>query len=290
MPLDGLTLHAAAHELNALLAGGKIDKITQAEDDEILLSIRSNQKNYKLLMSANSANPRIYLVKEYKKENPLKAPMFLMILRKHIGGGRILSISQNGFDRSLTLRIEAYDEMRVLRQKLLIIEIMGKHSNIILVDSESGKVTDAVKRVPLSMSSVREVLPNREFIQPPGQNKKNPLIGIGLEEFISVLKSKNSSILKAIYGNFEGLSPVIAREICFRASIDDSLSTYELTDLNYERLKNSFDRLFNDVSVNNIYPNIIMDKRLNTPVEFSAVALTHMEGFSVKHGESISEI
>ena len=92
MPLDGLTLHAAAHELNALLAGGKIDKITQAEDDEILLSIRSNQKNYKLLMSANSANPRIYLVKEYKKENPLKAPMFLMILRKHIGGGRILSI------------------------------------------------------------------------------------------------------------------------------------------------------------------------------------------------------
>ncbi|MBP8653786.1 MAG: NFACT family protein [Proteocatella sp.] len=290
MPLDGLTLHAAAHELNTLLAGGKIDKITQAEDDEILLSIRSNQKNYKLLMSANSANPRIYLVKEYKKENPLKAPMFLMILRKHIGGGRILSISQNGFDRSLTLRIEAYDEMRVLRQKLLIIEIMGKHSNIILVDSESGKVTDAVKRVPLSMSSVREVLPNREFIQPPGQNKKNPLIGIGLEEFISVLKSKNSSILKAIYGNFEGLSPVIAREICFRASIDDSLSTYELTDLNYERLKNSFDRLFHDVSVNNIYPNIIMDKRLNTPVEFSAVALTHMEGFSVKHGESISEI
>jgi len=290
MPLDGLTLHAAAHELNTLLAGGKIDKIGQAENDEILLSIRSNQKNYKLLMSANSSNPRIYLVKEYKKENPMKAPMFLMILRKHIGGGRIVSVSQNGFDRSITIQIEAYDEMRVLREKLLIIEMMGKHSNIILVDTQTNKVIDSIKRVSLLMSSVREVLPNREFILPPEQNKKNPLINMSLEEFISLLKSKDMSVFKAIYGNFEGVSPVIAKEICFRSSIDFSLSTHELTDFNFETLKNHFDKLFNDVSNNDLYPNIILDKRLHTPVEFSSVSLTHMQDYKIESGESISEI
>ncbi|WP_028828507.1 Rqc2 family fibronectin-binding protein [Proteocatella sphenisci] len=290
MPLDGLTLHAAAHELNASLVGGKIDKIGQAENDEILLSIRNNQKNYKLLMSANSANPRIYLVKEYKKENPMKAPMFLMILRKHIGGGRIMSVSQNGFDRSVTIKIEAYDEMRVLSEKLLIIEMMGKHSNIILVDAETNKVIDSIKRVSLLMSSVREVLPNREFTLPPEQNKKNPLINISLVDFVSVLKNKDTQIFKAIYGNFEGISPIVAKEICFRSSIDYSLSTYELTDSSFETLKNCFDKLFNDVSDNNFYPNIVMDKRLNTPVEFSSILLTNMKDYKIEPSESISEI
>ena len=290
MPLDGLTLRAVAHELNTTLSGGKIDKINQAENDEVLLTIRNNQKNYKLLLSSNSANPRAYLVESYKKENPLKAPMFLMILRKHIGNGRIVEIFQNGFDRSISIIIEAYDEMRVLSKKNLTIEIMGKHSNIILIDPQTNKVIDAIKRVPMSVSSVREVLPNREFLVPPTQNKLNPLETISLEQFIAVLKNKNNPIFKAIYTNFEGVSPLISKEICFRASIDDSLSSFELSELNFERLKNSFDRLFSEIKEANFYPNIMFDKRLHTPYEFSCVNITMLENFDIEASDSMSNI
>lgn len=290
MPLDGLTLRAISHELNNTLASGKIDKINQAENDEILLSIRSNRINYKLLLSANSANPRIYLVNEYKKENPMKAPMFLMILRKHIGNGRILSVHQDGFDRSIYINIEAHDEMRVLREKRLIIEIMGKHSNIILVDAQSNKVIDSIKRVPLSVSSVRDMLPNREFTLPPSQNKLNPLEKIGLDSFIAALKSKNISIFKGIYGSFEGISPVIAKELCCRAAVDYSLLTHELSDLNFEQLKDSFDKLFADISTDSFFPNMVLNSKLETPIEFSAVALTQFKDFKVKTSESMSEI
>ncbi|MGB5822542.1 MAG: NFACT RNA binding domain-containing protein [Proteocatella sp.] len=290
MPLDGLTLRAISHELNNTLASGKIDKINQAENDEILLSIRSNFKNYKLLLSANSSNPRLYLVNEYKKENPMKAPMFLMILRKHIGNGRIISIQQDGFDRSISINIEAHDEMRVLKIKKLIIEIMGKHSNIILVDAESNKVIDAIKRVSLSMSSVREVLPNREFLMPPSQNKLNPLKNIDLDFFIATFKSKDTPVFKGIYGNFEGISPVIAKEICYRASISASISTFELSASDYVRLKNSFDQMFADVANNKFHPNMVLNSKLEIPIEFSSVAITQFKDLKVKTSDSISDI
>jgi len=290
MPLDGLTLRAISHELNNILATGKVDKINQAENDEILLSIRSNFKNYKLLLSANSSNPRIYLVNEYKKENPLKAPMFLMILRKHIGNGRILSIEQNGFDRSISINIEAHDEMRVLKTKKLIIEIMGKHSNIILVDVESNKVIDAIKRVSLSMSSVREVLPNREFLLPPSQYKLNPLEDIDLDSFVSTLKTDSTPVFKGIYGRFEGISPVISKEICYRASIAPSTPTADLSDSDCERLKASFDKMFGDVKQANFFPNMLLETKLEKPVEFSSVALSQFQDYKIRSSESISEI
>lgn len=290
MPLDGLTLRAISHELNNILATGKVDKINQAENDEILLSIRSNFKNYKLLLSANSSNPRIYLVNEYKKENPLKAPMFLMILRKHIGNGRILSIEQNGFDRSISINIEAHDEMRVLKTKKLIIEIMGKHSNIILVDVESNRVIDAIKRVSLSMSSVREVLPNREFLLPPSQDKLNPLEDIDLDSFVSTLKTDSTPVFKGIYGRFEGISPVISKEICYRASIAPSTPTTDLSDSDCERLKASFDKMFGDVKQANFFPNMLLETKLEKPVEFSSVALSQFQDYKIRSSESISEI
>lgn len=289
MALDSLTLKAIAFELSEKLIGGKIDKINQAENDEILLSIRSNSINYKLLLSANSSNPRTYLVNSYKKENPLKAPMFLMVLRKHLGNGRIISINQSGFDRLLSINIESYDEMRVLTQKSLHIEIMGKHSNIILVDMQSGKVIDSIKRIPLSVSSVREVLPNRLFAPPPSQNKLSPLEIYSFETFQNILLQAQQPLFKAIYTQFQGISPVIAKEICFKSSIDINLSIQELSKSQFENLKISFDQLFLDLKENNYSPCIMIDPATKRAQDFSIIPLTQFQGFDMIQSDSISE-
>lgn len=273
MPLDGITMRAIAHELKEKLVGGKIDKISQSEKDELLFSIRNDKKNYKLLISADPANPRIYLVENYKKENPLRAPMFLMLLRKHLNGGRILSVTQNMLDRHIMIDIEAYDELRVLKTKTLSIEIMGKHSNIILLDRESGRIVDSIKRVPLSMSSIREVLPQRPFIPPPSQGKKDPLEPLSLDDFIKLFKAKSQPVYKALYTSFEGIAPISAKELCHRANINDSDSTFELDPLRYERLKNSFDRIFAGIKNNESTPCIVYQKN-GTIVDFSSLMLT----------------
>ena len=273
MALDGITIRALALELSETLVGGKIDKINQPEKDEVLFTIRNNESNHRLLISANSANPRIYLAENYKKENPLKAPMFLMLLRKHLGGGRVLSIGQKDFDRNILIDIEAYDELRRLRTRTLSVEIMGKHSNIVLIDKETNQIIDAIKRVPLSISSVRMILPNTDFTFPPGQGKHNPLESISTKDFVSALKTKSQPVFKGIYSNFQGISPVSAKQICYMANLNDSFGTYDLTPLQMEILKENFDKLFKAISLGNFAPCIVYDPNYN-PLDFSAIMLT----------------
>lgn len=273
MALDGITIRALALELSETLVGGKIDKINQPEKDEVLFTIRNNGSNHRLLISANSANPRIYLAENYKKENPLKAPMFLMLLRKHLGGGRVLSIGQKDFDRNILIDIEAYDELRRLRTRTLSVEIMGKHSNIVLIDKETNQIIDAIKRVPLSISSVRMILPNTDFTFPPGQGKHNPLESISTKDFVSALKTKSQPVFKGIYSNFQGISPVSAKQICYMANLNDSFGTYDLTPLQMEILKENFDKLFKAISLGNFAPCIVYDPNYN-PLDFSAIMLT----------------
>lgn len=273
MALDGITIRALALELSETLVGGKIDKINQPEKDEVLFTIRNNGSNHRLLISANSANPRIYLAENYKKENPLKAPMFLMLLRKHLGGGRVLSIGQKDFDRNILIDIEAYDELRRLRTRTLSVEIMGKHSNIVLIDKETNQIIDAIKRVPLSISSVRMILPNTDFTFPPGQGKHNPLESISTKDFVSALKTKSQPVFKGIYSHFQGISPVSAKQICYMANLNDSFGTYDLTPLQMEILKENFDKLFKAISLGNFAPCIVYDPNYN-PLDFSAIMLT----------------
>lgn len=273
MALDGITIRALALELSETLVGGKIDKINQPEKDEVLFTIRNNGSNHRLLISANSANPRIYLAENYKKENPLKAPMFLMLLRKHLGGGRVLSIAQKDFDRNILIDIEAYDELRRLRTRTLSVEIMGKHSNIVLIDKETNQIIDAIKRVPLSISSVRMILPNTDFTFPPGQGKHNPLESISTKDFVSALKTKSQPVFKGIYSHFQGISPVSAKQICYMANLNDSFGTYDLTPLQMEILKENFDKLFKAISLGNFAPCIVYDPNYN-PLDFSAIMLT----------------
>lgn len=288
MAFDGLTINCIVKELNEKLSTLKIDKISQAEKDEILLSFRGGGKNYKLLISASPAFPRIYLVNNYKKENPLKAPNFLMILRKYIQGGRIISVSQDNFDRVIYIDIDTFDELKEQKTRRLIIEIMGRHSNIILIDKESMKILDSAKRIPISVSSFREVLPAITYKAPPAQEKLSPTSSISFEDFIKNTYQK-LPIFKVLYTVFSGISPLIAKEICFRAGINQNNQANELSPIEIERLYNSFTRIMTDIKNGVFEPCIVLDKNGST-VDFSCIYLSMYDGFDIQKNEEISEI
>lgn len=173
MAFDGIVIANIIHELNTNVLNSRIYKIYQPEPDELNLILKTPQGNYRLLLSASATLPLIYLSTE-NKNNPMTAPNFCMLLRKHIGNGRIVKIEQPGFERIVVFHIEHLDEMGDLCTKKLIIEIMGKHSNIIFCD-DKDVIIDSIKRVGAQMSSVREVLPGRTYELPPSQGKISPL-------------------------------------------------------------------------------------------------------------------
>ena len=169
--LDGLVVRSIAHELNTKLVGGKIDRVHQPENDEILLYVRNNRENFKVVLSSSSSNPRVYISNKYNKENPLKAPMFCMLLRKHLQGGIITDITQVGFERIIKISIESYDELKDKSTKNIYVEIMGRHSNIILTHDKDSTIIDSIKRVPPSVSRARQILPAMTYELPPAQDK-----------------------------------------------------------------------------------------------------------------------
>ena len=171
MAFDGIALAALVNELSEKLIDGRIDKINQPEKDEIIITIRAHGANHRLFLTVNASFPRLHLTQK-TKENPLVAPMFCMSLRKHIGGGRLKAIKQVGMERIVHLHIEARNEMGDLTEKILILEVMGRHSNIIL--THDGGIIDSIKHVPASLSS-RQIMPGRTYTDPPTQNKLDPL-------------------------------------------------------------------------------------------------------------------
>ena len=229
MALDGITIANIVYELKQTVLEGRIYKIAQPENDELLLTIKNRDGQQRLLISAGASLPFIYLTKN-NKQSPLTAPNFCMLLRKHIQNGRIISISQPGLERVIRFDIEHLNEMGDLCKKILVVEIMGKHSNIIFLDDNST-IIDSIKHISSMISSVREVLPGKDYFIPSTQNKYDPLAFIaplqpdGTESrslFISQLKDKSIPLSKALYTTFTGISPVIAEEICFRASVDSA--------------------------------------------------------------------
>ena len=230
MAFDGVTVSAIVSELKKNLTGGRIYKIYQPEVDELCLVVknRTEQGNTtsRLVISADASLPLIYLTGQIK-ENPSTAPNFCMLLRKHIGNARILSVTQPNFERIVEMQLEHLDEMGDLCQKKLIVEIMGKHSNIIFTDAD-GTIIDSIKHISHQVSSVREVLPGRTYVYPPAQEKENPL-DIDINYFMNHVLRKPVSVTKAIYTSLTGLSPVIANEICYRAGVDGGMSTAGLS-------------------------------------------------------------
>lgn len=290
MALDGLVIHSIVDELHKKLLGGKIDKVYQPENDEVVLHIRNNKENFKLVLSCSASNPRVYLASNYKKENPINAPMFCMLFRKYIQGGNIVDISQIGFERIIKISVESFDELKEKTTKDIIIEIMGRHSNIILTHSFDNKIIDSAKRIPPSVSRVRQILPGQTYVLPPKQDKLNPIDEVSLNLFVDTLTSFNGPIFKAIYSKFLGVSPVIAKEICFRANIDENTLIDEISSNDISKVYKEFHNLFKFINDNIYNPSMIIDESIDKVLDFSCINLSQFSNLSIINDDSISKI
>lgn len=269
MAFDGITIANIVKECRSALLGSRIYKIAQPEADELLLTLKTENGQKRLLISAGASLPLIYLT-EANKPSPMTAPNFCMLLRKHIQNGRITGISQPGLERIVRIDIEHLDELGDLCRKTLVVEIMGKHSNIIFCNEEN-KIIDSIKHISGMVSSVREVLPGRDYFIPETQEKKNPLL-FTKEEFFSAVTEKAVPSYKAIYSAFTGISPVIAQEVCYRAGVDGDRPASSLDTALKEALFHAFSSLMDEVKAGNFAPNIVYENK--TPIEFASVPLT----------------
>lgn len=290
MALDGLVIHSIVDELHKKLLGGKIDKVYQPENDEVVLHIRNNKENFKLVLSCSASNPRVYLASDYKKENPINAPMFCMLFRKYIQGGNIVNVSQVDFERIIKISVESFDELKEKTTKDIIIEIMGRHSNIILTHSSNNKIIDSAKRIPPSVSRVRQILPGQTYVLPPKQDKLNPINEISLNTFVDTLSSFDGPIFKAIYSKFLGISSVIAKEICFRANIDENLLVSEISSDDISKIYREFHNLFKYIKDNIYNPCMVIDTSIDKVLDFSCINLSLFSNLSIINDDSISKI
>ena len=277
MAFDGIVISNLTYELNTNLVGGRISKISMPEDNELIFTIKNNAKTYRLLVSASASLPLVYLT-DVNKPAPKVAPAFLMLLRKYIGTAKINNIFQMGLERILCFELEHLNELGDLSHKRMYIEIMGKHSNIIFTD-ENNKIIDSIKRISANMSSLREVLPGREYFLPE-ELKKKDLLNTKLEEFIEILKSKEYPLSKSIYMNFAGISPLIAEEIILRASLPSQAPSTSLGELEYTHLFHTIQNLLEDINAHNFTPNIIY--KGEEAIEFSSINLYSYEGKEYK--------
>ncbi len=286
MAFDGITVSCLRKELSDKLTGGRITKIVQSEADELLLTIKNNANQYRLLLSASASLPLVYLT-DKNKPAPMTAPGFCMLLRKHLGGGRIVDVSQPSLERILHFHIEHLDEMGDLCRKTLIVELMGKHSNLIFC-KEDGMILDSIKHVSLAVSSIREVLPGRTYFIPHTQDKLDPLTADPAEMVVAICE-KPVALSKAIYTTLTGFSPVMAEELCHRASVESARPAGALEAPEREMLAHQLLRLIESVRNSEFAPHLYYNEA-KEPVEFSAVPLTMYEEMSAQPFESISAL
>lgn len=286
MALDGIVISNIVAELNSTILNSKISKIAEPEADELLLTLKGPNGSFRLSMSASASLPFIYLTPT-NKVSPLTAPTFCMVLRKHIANGRITKIYQPGMERIINFEIEHLNEMGDLCHKVLIIELMGKYSNIIFTDSD-GTIIDSAKRIPASVSSVREVLPGRAYTIPATQEDKYNPLTVDSKQFVDIISAKPLTVSKAIYSSFSGISPLVANELAHRAGLDaDSpVAAYSHDELLH--LGSNFTWMMEDIKNNRFTPNIVRDG--NEPKEFSSIELTQYSDLTVTKYESISEV
>lgn len=286
MALDGITIANMVKELKDELEGGRMNKIAQPEPDELMLTVKGKNGQRRLLISASASLPLIYFT-DKNKPSPMTAPNFCMLLRKHIGSARILKISQPGLERVIYMDFEHLNEMGDLCQKRLVVELMGKYSNIIFCD-DSGNILDSIKHISANTSSVREVLPGRTYFIPETQDKEDPFLTTE-ESFIERVCKKPLSASKAIYTSLTGISPVMAQEICYRASVDGSMPMDALNEAERIHLAHTFLRMIEDIRDGAFMPNIIY--RDGEPVEFAAFVLQqYTSGHTMQTFDSMSQV
>ncbi len=266
MPFDGIVARCIVEELTKVLVGGRIEKVFQPEADEIVMNIRAWNTNHKLLLSASANYPRIH-VTDAVKENPAAPPVFCMLLRKHLSGGKILAFEFHDYERIIGMHVESANELGDVSVKKLIIEIMGRHSNIILVNSED-KIIDAIKHVDSDISRVREVMPARPYILPPGQDKTSPDFLVP-EELVKNALSVQVPLEKYLLNSIKGFSPLLCREICHRAGIDQRTPAADMDASQQSSLINVAAAAVKEISDCSFKPCIIFeDEAMEKPLDF----------------------
>lgn len=283
MSLDGLVVHALVQELQACV-GGRINKIHQPSDHDIVIQMRAQGANRKLLLSANPTYPRAHFT-EQNFMNPFEAPMFCMLLRKHCESAVIEAVEQVGMERIIRIRTRQLDELGDVSVKLLVMELMGRHSNLILMDPDTGLILDGIHHVTPSISSYRIVMPGAAYVSPPDQGKANPL-HTDRDSFQTAVGTEPDSQTgrgaeEALVGAYSGISPLAAREIAHRSFVQRGGSG------NADALWETFSHVMEDIRSGRFAPNMVTDTKGRS--FFSVIALTHLEGEQRTTG-SVSEL
>lgn len=283
MAFDGVTIANVVSELKKELIGGRLYKIAQPESDELLLTVKQPTGQKRLVISADASLPLIYLT-ETGKVSPMTAPNFCMLLRKHLQNGRITDITQPGLERIVHIQIEHLDEMGDLRHKTLVVEIMGKHSNIIFCNDDDT-IIDSIKRVSAAVSSVREVLPGKPYFVAQTQDKLDAL-STDYTTFRQRLAGKPQPAFKALYGSFTGISPILAQELCYEAQIDGEQPTAALAETDYQKLYAALTHMVTAIREEHFTPNIAYTA--GKPVEFCALPLTMYNHVGVSDDHTVT--
>lgn len=286
MALDGIVIANLVKELQNSLTGGHISKISMPEKNELFLTVKNNARNYRLLISSDASLPLIYLT-EQNKTAPLVAPGFCMLLRKHIGSGKITEIRQMGLERIIRIQTEQLNELGDLTQKRLYIELMGKYSNIIFTDMEDT-IIDSMRHVPSHVSSLREVLPGRKWFLPDQLKKLDPLRMTDTQFLEAFRASGNVPVPKALYTSLTGISPVVADELTALSGLDLRQDQGSLSDEDVLRLFRAVEHCMDRVKNGMFEP--VMYLRKEIPQEFSSVRLSLFEadGYTAKTYDSVS--
>lgn len=285
MALDGVTLKHLVKELAAQLIGARIDKINQPEKEEIHLLLRTQKQSLRLLLNVSATSARLHLTSENKK-NPTAPPMFCMILRKHLEGGKIANLKQMGLERIVLITIQNYNEYGDLATLQLYLEIMGKHSNLILVDPERKIILDGLKRYSHAVSRHREVLPGRVYIIPPSQGKYDPITEE--ETFSSILFQEeiSSKLTDLLVKRFAGVSPELAREIIIRAGLSESIRMEQCGDIDLSRVFQGYLALANPDSLSHIEPCLYFQgggsSKNGLPAAFTFLPFQQYQGLAVE--------
>ncbi len=287
MSYDGMVTRCVAYELSRTIVGGKIDKIHQPERDEIILHIRSLNGNYRLLLSASASNPRVHLT-QVSKENPITPPMLCMLMRKHLQGNKILGVTQEGFDRILKIDTEGRNELGDVCTKSIIIEIMGRHSNIILVD-EKNRILDSAKHVDFTVSAVRQILPGLIYETPPAQEKANPDNYSLLDTLSALDQSPEDTLLdNFLLSSFTGMSPLLAREIVYRFLQNTKATRAEVDTAAFLTEADGF---LKEICNHQYTPTLVISETEKKPIAFSCMRLSQYEGGAIlEEFSSISEV
>ncbi|MBM6618509.1 Rqc2 family fibronectin-binding protein [Bacillus suaedaesalsae] len=273
MSFDGIVTRSITKELKEKLTGGRISKIYQPYKQELLLHIRANGQAYKLLISANPSYSRVHLTNE-SYDNPSEPPMFCMLLRKHLEGNVITSIKQTEMERIISIETRGRNELGDETAKTIIIEIMGKHSNIVLVDQERNMILDCIKHISPAVNRHRTLLPGYEYMSPPAQDKLNPL-ETDEETFLRKIDFNAGKISQQIVSIYSGISPLFANEVISIAGISGK-----------QKLASTFTSLVSKVKNEEYEPVMVSTKEKDF---FYVLPLTHKDG-EVKQFTSPSDM